>query len=155
MRLLALILLALPAAAAEIDALQPIVGTWVNEEDGGKTKVTSKCAWSPDQKFVICDQGGAVEGKPYSALSIYGYSAVKKHFIFYDVRDGAAPWPAMLAIDGKVWSYLAEQKAAPGEAQYKTTNEFSGSDEYGYKVWRSDDGKKWAVIKSGTSKRAP
>ena len=114
--------------------------------------MTSKCDWSPEHKFVICDQGGITEGKLFSALSIYGYSASKKRYVFYGLDEGGAPFPMRLVIDGKTWSYLADV-AKPGEKQWKTTNEFMSPTEIVFKVWSSTDGEHWTLSKSGREKK--
>src|SRR5215813_12363296 len=71
------------ATAAQLAALQPIVGSWHSADPADKTDVTSRCAWSPAHQFVICDQEGTFQGKPFTALSIYGWSEAKKGYIFY------------------------------------------------------------------------
>ncbi len=136
------------ATAAQLAALQPIVGNWHSAEPAEKTDVTSRCAWSPAHQFVICDQEGTFQGKPFTALSIYGWSEAKKGYIFYGAQNGGDPSSTELQIEGKTWTYV------PGAGgQWKTTNEFLDRDTYEFKVFHAEDGKTWKVVSSGRSKR--
>jgi hypothetical protein len=141
------------AAASAVDALGPIVGTWRTTKEAtaeaGKTDLTSRCGWSPGRRYVVCDQAGTVAGKPYVASGLYGFGETQRAYVFYALHDGGAPWVGHLIIEGALWTYLDPQPAAPGEKRYKTTNEFTGKDEYQFKIWVSTDGEKWTVIDSG------
>ena len=136
------------ATAAQLAALEPIVGNWHSADPAEKTDVTSRCAWSPARRFVICDQEGVVEGKPFSALSIYGWSDAKGSHIFFGAQNGGDPSSTALQIEGKTWTYL------PGAGgTWKTTNEFLDPNTYEFKVLHTEDGKTWKVMKSGRSVR--
>jgi hypothetical protein len=130
----------------ELAPLQAIVGTWKSEA------VVSHCDWSPEHRWVVCDQSGTVEGKPFSAISIYGYSVNRKQHVFFTTPDGAKqPYATTLRLEGKTWSYLPVDEA--DARKFKTTNEFTSADSYVWKVWRSSDGEHWKVIQSGTATR--
>ncbi len=141
-----LVFLAPATAVPELAALQPIVGTWKSEQ------VVSRCDWSPDRRWVVCDQKGIADGKPFDALSLYGYSPTRKAYVFFTLPEGnKTAWGATLRIEGKTWTYVANE---PEDARrFKTTNEFGAPDHYDWKVWQSKDGEHWSVVKSGTSAR--
>src|SRR5262249_34177607 len=87
-----------PPALPQLAALQPIVGTWKSDA------VVSHCDWSPDRRWVVCDQKGTADGKPFEALSLYGYSPTRKDYVFFTIPEGnKTAWGATLRIEGKRW----------------------------------------------------
>jgi hypothetical protein len=135
---------ALPSPAATLEA---IVGTWKSDQ------VISHCDWSPDHRWVICDQKGTADGKPVDALSLYGYSPTRKEYVFFTIPEGnKTAWGATLRIDGKRWTYVAND--ADAAKRFRTINEFSTGESYKWEVQQSSDGgQHWNVVKSGTSTR--
>ena len=139
---------ALPAPALpELARLAPIIGTWSSNE------VTSHCDWSPDRRWIVCDQKGTVGGKTFDALSLYGYSPTTKQYVFFTEPDGAqAPFGATLKIEGKHWTYVPTNPEAA--KSFRTVNDFVAPDHYDWQALQSEDGgKTWSVAMSGTSKR--
>ena len=127
-------------------ALQAIVGTW--KSDG----VISRCEWSPEHSWVVCDQKGTAEGKPIDVLCLYGYSPSRKEYVFFAVPEGTkTPFGAIVRIEGKKWTYVSND--AGDAKRFKTTNEFTSADSYQWEVLQSSDGEHWKVVKSGTSSR--
>ena len=137
-----------PATAlpSPLQALQAIVGSWKSDE------VVSHCDWSPEHRWVVCDQKGTADGHPVDAISLYGYSPSRKEYVFFTTPEGAKqPFGATLRIEGKSWTYVANDPDAA--RRFKTTNVFGDGTSYTWQVSQSSDGQHWTVVKSGTSTR--
>ena len=156
----------LPMAAADTPLNADILNRWV----GGKwvsngqfvdsafskantASATTKCVWSPDHIFVICDQDINFGGTPMRELSIYSFAAKSSTFYFYGVSLGEeTPRHTALEIkdNGERWLYTSTNEINGKSVQFRTTNQFHGNDTVEWLTeFSTDEGKTWTKTGEG------
>ncbi|MGC2108242.1 MAG: hypothetical protein WA655_01915 [Candidatus Korobacteraceae bacterium] len=122
-----------------------------------KSSATTKCAWSPDHMFVICDQDIDFGGTPMRDLSVYTFALKNSKFYFYGISLGEEQ-PRHAALDitenGDRWTYSSTNEIKGQTVQFRTVNQFHGNDAV---EWRSefstDGGKSWTKTGQGNETR--
>jgi len=137
-------------------------GKWVGEgkfvdsdySKANKVSGVTKCAWSPDHVFVICDQDVNFGGSPMRDLSIYAFNPATGKFNYSQVNlSGERPRTGDLEInsDGDRWTYLGSMDDHGKTVRFRTTNQFHGNDQVEWwSEFSADGGKTW--IKTGEGK---
>ena len=140
-------------------------GKWVSsgqfmDSDYSKANhstATTKCAWSPDHVFVICDQDINFGGTPMRDLSIYTFDPKSSRFFFYGVSLGnEKPRSTALEIseNGDRWIYSSTADIKGKSVQFRTTNQFHGSDHVEWwSEFSTDGGKTWTKTGKGEESR--
>lgn len=140
-------------------------GKWVGDgqflesaySSAAKVGGVTRCGWSPDRIFVVCDQDVTFAGTPMRDLSIYAFDPKANAFHFYQVTPtGGEPHSGSLEIsaDGTNWIYLGSGEMSGKKVQFRTTNQFQGKDQVDW--WSevsADDGKTWTKTGSGSESR--
>lgn len=118
---------------------------------------TTKCAWSPDHVFVICDQDIVFGGKPMRDLSIYSFAPKTGKYYFYGISVGeekARTTALDITDSGNRWVYSSANEIKGKAVQFRTTNEFHGNDTVEWRTeFSTDDGKTWTKTGSGKETR--
>jgi hypothetical protein len=122
-----------------------------------KASATTKCAWSPDHVFVLCDQDIDFGGTAMRELSIYTFAPKTGKYYFYGISLGEEK-PRNTALDitdkGERWVYSSTNEIKGKPVQFRTVNQFHGDDEVD---WRSefstDEGKTWTKTGEGKETR--
>jgi hypothetical protein len=153
-------------SATGADALNRWVGgKWVGsgqfvDSDYSKANTasaTTKCAWSPDHVFVICDQDIVFGGQPMRDLSIYTFSPKTSKYYFYGISLGeekARNTAIDITDNGTRWIYSSTNEINGKPVQFRTTNQFHGNDTVEWWTQFSiDDGKTWTKTGSGKETR--
>ena len=94
----------------------PLTGEILDSPFGKAAKITgvSRCAWSPDHIFVICDQELHVGEKSERELSIYAFDDKTGKFHFYSLTpasDHASNGSLEISDDGMRWIYSGTIKS--------------------------------------------
>jgi len=122
-----------------------------------KTSAVTKCAWSPDHIFVICDQDIDFGGTPLRTLSIYTFAPKTNKFYFYGISLGEeTPHHTALEIseNGELWVYSSSDEIKGKSVQFRTTNQFHGNDKVDWWTeFSTDDGKTWTKTGEGNETR--
>jgi hypothetical protein len=133
-------------------------GQFVDSDFSGANKASAvtKCAWSPDHVFVLCDQDIIFGGTPMRDLSIYSFAPKTNKFCLYGISLGEDK-PRTTALDitenGNHWVYLSAQEIKGKSVQFRTTNQFHGNDSVEWwSEFSTDGGKSWT--KTGEGKEA-
>lgn len=134
-------------------------GEFVNSEYSKASKVggVTKCDWSPDHVFVVCDQDVNFGGTPMRDLSIYAVDPKTGHFFYYSVTpQGEKPGSGTVEIssDGERWVYPGSYEKNGATIQFRTVNQFHGKDQVEW--WSessADGGKTWTRTGSGKETR--
>jgi len=162
--------LSLSASAADssssADALNRWVGgKWVGSGqfvDSAYSKAntataTTKCAWSPDHVFVVCDQDIVFGGQPMRDLSVYTYASKTAKYYFYGISLGeekARNTALDVTDNGQRWVYLSTNEIQGKPVQFRTTNQFHGNDNVEWWTeFSTDGGKSWTKTGSGKETR--
>jgi len=140
-------------------------GKWVSsghffDSDYSKANASSavtKCAWSPDHVFVICDQDINFGDTPMRDLSIYTFDPKSKQFYFYGVSRGKKE-PRSTALDisenGERWTYSGIDDVKGKSVQFRTTNQFRDNDHVEWwSEYSTDGGKTWTKTGEGQESR--
>lgn len=165
-----LLICSLPLMAADNPAGADVLNHWVGGKwigtgdfvDSAYSKAnhstaTTKCAWSPDHVFVICDQDINFGGIPMRDLSIYAFSSKTNKFYFYGVSLGEEQ-PRHTALDvtdnGLRWTYSSTNDIKGTPVQFRTVNQFHGPDAVEWWTeFSSDGGKTWTKTGGGKETR--
>jgi hypothetical protein len=170
LRLILVAGLSLPLVAADSPASADALNRWVGGKwvssgqfaDSAYSKAstasaTTKCAWSPDHIFVICDQDIVFGGQPMHDLSIYTFAPKTSKYYFYGVSLGEEK-PRTTALEvgdkGNRWVYSSTNDIQGKSVQFRTTNQFHGNDSVEWwSEFSTDDGKTWTKTGSGKETR--
>jgi hypothetical protein len=169
MKMLAALVLSLPLllwAGDTADALNRWVGgKWVSSgkfvastySQESTATATTKCVWSPDHIFVVCDQDILFGGTPMRDLSVYAYASKTSKFYFYGISLGEEkPHTTALAItnDGERWVYTSSNDIGGKTVQFRTTNQFHGNDAVDWwSEFSTDGGTTWTKTGEGKETR--
>ncbi len=118
---------------------------------------TTKCAWSPDHVFVVCDQDIVFGGQPMRDLSIYTFAPKTSRYFFYGISLGeekARNTALDISDDGNRWLYSSTNEIKGKPVQFRTTNQFHGNDTVEWWTeFSPDNGKTWTKTGSGKETR--
>jgi hypothetical protein len=122
-----------------------------------KSSAVTKCAWSPDHIFVVCDQDIVYAGTPMRDLSIYSFAPKDSKYYFYGVSLGEEQ-PRHTALDitenGNRWVYSSTSDIKGKSVQFRTTNQFHGNDAVDWwSEFSTDGGKTWTKTGEGKENR--
>ena len=169
-RIVLVLVWSLPLMAADTpsgaDVLNHWVGgKWVGSGDfvdstyskANHSSAVTKCVWSPDHVFVICDQDINFGGTPMRDLSIYTFSSKTNKFYFYGVSLGEEQ-PRHTALDiadnGDRWTYSSSDDIKGKSVQFRTVNQFHGPDSVEWWTeFSTDGGKTWTKTGGGKESR--
>lgn len=134
-------------------------GEFVDSDYSKASKVggVTRCDWSPDHVFVICDQDVDFGGTPMRDLAVYAVDPKTGHFFFYSVTpSGEKPQVGTIEIskDGDRWVYPGSYEKDGKTIQFRTVNQFHGKDQVEW--WSessADGGKTWTKTGSGKETR--
>jgi hypothetical protein len=119
------------------------------------TAVT-RCIWSPNHIFVVCDQDVNFGGRPMHDLTIYTFDPQTSRFYFYRVSRNEKPRSTALDIseNGERWTYSSTADIKDKSVQFRTTNQFHGNDHVEWwSEYSIDGGKNWTKTGSGKESR--
>jgi hypothetical protein len=171
-RTLAMLILycSLPALGADTKPTADVLnrwvgGTWVSDAhffdtDYSKARTGSsvtKCAWSPDHIFIVCDQAVKDSGEPLQFLSVYAFDPKTGMYHFFGLSpEGDRPRTSDVSIsaDGAHWEYLMKTEIRDKPVWFRTINQFKGNDQVEW--WTessSDEGQHWTKTGEGSEKR--
>ena len=117
----------------------------------------TRCTWSPDHIFVVCDQDILFGGQRMRDLSIYSYAPKTRKYYFYGISLGEekARNPALdITGNGERWVYLSTDEIKGKPVQFRTTNQFKNNDTVEwFTEYSTDEGKTWTKTGSGKEMR--
>lgn len=150
---------ALPAQKPEDDPLKKLdvfVGKWQSEgtfENGTKARSELECRWSPQRRYLVCEQDVSLSSGHSHQLTVYGYDDKAGKYTYATFPDTAAkPVTGTLENKGNVWAYDANVGDSSKPTQVRTTNEFTSAKTEVFKVYVSDDrGATWKTMLQGTA----
>jgi hypothetical protein len=134
-------------------------GQFVDSDYSSANKATSvtRCAWSPDHVFVICDQDVVFGGTPMQDLSVYSFASKAGKFYFYGISRGEEkPRSTGLEItqNGDRWTYSNSSEIKGKTVQFRTVNQFHGNDNVEWwSEFSADFGKTWTKTGQGNETR--
>ncbi|MGE5323698.1 MAG: DUF1579 family protein [Actinomycetota bacterium] len=139
--------LARGTAKAEDDPVQKLgafLGKWQTDgtfANGSKVHSELECRWSPQGRYLICEQQVSMGNNVSDQLTVYGYDAKSGKYSYSSFQgNGAAPSTGLLEIKGNVWVYNSSFENKGKRTDILTTNEFTDSKTEQFKVAISDDG---------------
>ncbi len=140
-------------------------GRWVSDgrfldsefSKANTSSAVTRCAWSPDHIFVICDQDIDFGGVSLRDLSIYNFAPKTNKFYFYGISLGEEkPRSTALDIsdDGEHWVYSSSDEIKGKTVEFRTTNQFHGPDMVEWWTeYSTDGGKTWTKTGEGKETR--
>ena len=117
----------------------------------------TRCAWSPDHIFVVCDQDVTANGKPGRDLSIYAFDPEKSAYHMFGMSpSGERPRVTDLSIssDRNRWEYLGKAEIDGKSVQFRTVNVFRDADHVDWwSEYSTDGGANWTRMGQGSEAR--
>jgi hypothetical protein len=161
--LLGSVLVAVNASGAQktdedpIKKLDPFLGKWQTEgifDNGTKAKSELECRWSPEKRYMICEQDVSFSSGHTHQLTIYGYDEKAGKHTFVTLLDNMAkPAGGFVEIKGNMWAYDLSLDDPKG-TQVRTTNEFTNPKTELFKTYVSNDhGATWNLTLQGTARK--
>lgn len=114
------------------------------------------CTWTPDRKFLICDQVITMSGNTHSQLTVYCYDREQKAYVYSTFNyPGAQPNFAKLEVGDHKFVYNGSFEQDGKKTLFRTTNTFSPSgDRYTFVAeFSTDEGAHWTKTLEGTATR--
>lgn len=170
LRLAMVLVVSLSAWAANASSGADVLNRWVGGKwvgsgqfvDSAYSKAntataTTKCSWSPDHVFVVCDQDIVFGGQPMRELSLYNFVPKSGKYFFYGISVGeekARNTALEITDDGQRWVYLNTAEIQGKPVQFRTTNQFHGNDNVEWwSEFSTDSGKTWTKTGNGKESR--
>ena len=146
------------AAEDPVKALGAFLGKWHTEgtfNNGNKAHSELECRWSPQNRYLICEQAVMMANMTTHQLTVYGYDPGKAKYSYSSFQENApAPSTGTLDITGKTWTYNSTVENNGKKTQVRTTNEFTDPKTEVFKVTLSDDdGLSWKPVLQGTARK--
>src|SRR5215831_9828526 len=130
-------------------------GTWVSDArfydtDFSKARTGSsitKCSWSPDHIFVVCDQDVTDADTKLRFLSVYSFDpkAGAYHFVGLSPEgDRPRTGDVTISADGSRWEYMTKTTIKEKPVWFRTINQFKGADHVDWwSEYSTDEGQHW------------
>ena len=137
----------------------PLEGKMLDTEFSHAATLTgmSRCAWSPDHVFVVCDEIVFADGKPERNLGVYSFDAQNASYHYLEVTpEGKRPQFSDLIIspDGSRWEYRGSGEVKGKKVLFRTINEHRDPDHIDWwSEYSTDDGAHWIRTGVGSEKR--
>lgn len=137
----------------------PLEGKTLDSEFRKAATLTgvSKCAWSPDRIFVLCDEVVYANGKPERNLGVYSFDPETAAYHYTEVTpEGQPPNVSELLIsaDGLHWEYRDSAEIKGQKVLFRTVNQHRGADSIEWwSEYSRDGGQNWTRTANGTEKR--
>jgi len=127
-----------------VSKLGAFLGKWQTDgtfANGGKVHSELECRWSPQRRYLVCEQQVSMGKNVTDQLTVYGYDAKSGKYTYSSFQgNGAAPSTGVLEIKGNVWVYNSSFENKGKRTDILTTNEFKDAKTEQFKVALSDDG---------------
>ncbi len=164
--------ISLPLGASDSFAPADVLNRWVGGKwvgsgelvdsaysQAGKVAGVTRCAWSPDHIFMICDQDNVFAGTASRDLSIYSFAPKDGKYYFYGITLGeeqARHTALDISASGDRWMYSSTSEIKGKTVQFRTTNQFHGNDAVDWWTeFSTDSGKTWTKTGEGKETREP
>jgi uncharacterized protein DUF1579 len=136
--------------------LSAFLGKWQSEgtfDNGTKARSELECRWSPQSRYLVCEQDVNLSSGHSHQLTIYGYDGKNGKYTYATFPDnGARPITGTLENKGNFWAYDADVADSSKPTRVRTTNEFTTPKTEVFKVYVSDDhGATWKTMLQGTA----
>jgi uncharacterized protein DUF1579 len=162
-----LALLLCTASVARVAALQnddstsklkAFQGKWESQAafaSGVKATAKLECRWSPQGKFLVCEQHVTLPDREQHQLTVYSYNAAEKVFRYSTFSDpGLPPSTGVVDIKDNVWIYDSSFENNGKTIKIRNTNTFTDAKHEVFKIVTSDDGgATWKPLLDGSANK--
>jgi len=151
-----------PQPTAEHKALEMWLGSWSGSGEmkpgpfgpGGPMKWTEDCSWFAGAEFnVVCKSKGDGAMGPMQGLGIIGYHPDKKVYTHYGVDNNGWAGYSEGTRSGDSWTFESTDTMEGMTFHSRFTMKMTSPTEMTFSWEMSEDGKTWAVMMDGTSKK--
>lgn len=142
-----------------LDQLNRLVGTWQSNgtfvdsaySKAGSATATTRCAWSDDRLFLLCQQHVVLDGKPADDVAIYTYDDAAQAYHFYNVGT-AHENSTQIDVSASGITYNGEFTDGDKHVLTRTSNVWESARAYSWRAEYSlDAGATWLLMGSGRS----
>jgi hypothetical protein len=127
------------------------IGHWktTGESGGVPWHADTRCAWSVNRGFVVCDQ---LINQNINQLMVLAYDSANKSFRISSLGKNREPVVARGVVERHVWTNTGEFKQNGKKILTKTIVDFSQPNHYADEEMTSEDGgAHWTVVSKGRS----
>ncbi len=146
--------------AQDTKPLSVLVGHWEGGgtfqktamSEAGEVSSSLDCAWSPQGRYLICEQ--LVKMPKNSVVQLATYAPVEgETFRFYRLADTGEAHTGKVTIHGATWTFDDNFTNGDGKkTEVRTTNQFTGDEEV-FKTEFSVEGGPWTTMLEGKMHR--
>jgi len=148
------------ASAQTAKPLSAFLGHWESSANFYKTSMSeaknisakTDCTWSPQQRYLVCEQTVNDGDKPTVQLSMFA-PLEGETFRFYRLAGTGDPHSGKVNISGSIWTWDDTfDNGKGGKTEIRTTNTFHGDEEI-FKTEFSENGGPWTTMLEGKAHR--
>ena len=148
-----------PESSGARDKLAAFLGNWESKGTFKDTllskasAVTSKqsCAWSPFEKYLICDQTLSLGT---DQLTVFSWNEKENSYQYCTIQNPGSPAHCdAFVIDGNVWTFFNSFENKGKKISIRTLNTFDAPGHEVFKTEFSEDGKSWTTMLEGEARR--
>lgn len=150
-----------PKPGPEHKRLGLFVGKWTGTGEmkagpwgpGGKSTWSETCEWFEGGFSVVCHMDGTMPTGKVKSLSILGYNASEKHYLYLGTNSAGETEAWKGTLQGKTWNWTGEAKMDGKNVKSRFSINEQSNDAYTMKWDTSVDGGPWTTAMEGKSTR--
>jgi hypothetical protein len=157
-------MLSITVAAQTPDAAKPLAVLLGHWEGSGKFSATAMsaagsiaskmdCAWSPQQRYLTCEQTLTDEKGTHQQLTLYTPAEAANTFQYYTIAGSGKPFSGEVVVKDDTWTYDNVMEQDGKKTEIRTVNTFNAGEEK-FKTEFSVDGGPWTTMLEGSSHHA-
>jgi hypothetical protein len=130
-------------------------GTFFDTQLSKAGKVTSKgdCEWSPQRRYVICEQTITDSQGVHGQLTVFSTTNKPDEVRYSTFNDVAAPVSGIASIHDNVWTFSGDNTRDGITTTVRTTNTFEADKESFRVEYSQDKGAHWTTMLEGEQHR--
>ena len=140
--------------AEGIQKMNVFTGTWKSENDTlykDRTSAIFNCKWSPNGKYLICDQIVSGKAGKTNNLAIYSFDSNNHYQLSLVGIPGVDPFSIPVISKGDTLVYPGSYTSNGHKIYNQTLNIFTNYKKYRFIVQYSEDSIHWTTTLAGTT----
>ena len=119
----------------------------------GSVKSKGDCEWSPQERYMVCEQTIADSGGTHGQLTVFAPTDKPDEVRYATLNGSDAPSSGIVSIHDNAWTFSGEHTQAGVTTSIRTTNTFAGDEEKFRVEYSQDHGSHWTTMLDGEQQR--